>query len=94
MHTSKPSPGKYEGNRSQLVARVIDNLVGNGFADAELGDVDTFGYYAMVVGKRNTYLLSQDSQGFVFVDYGDHQTCKERWAEIEAEYQDTVKQEG
>ena len=94
MHTIKSQPGKFEGNTSQLLARVVYNVIGNGMADAELGESNGFGYYAMVTGKRYTFLLSEDSQGFVFVDWGSHQECAERWAEIEAEYEDSQRKDG
>lgn len=88
MYTAQRRPGKYEGNRSQLMARVVDNIVSNGCADEELGDVSWFGHYAMVIGRRYTFLVYTDSNGFVNVTWDNHQTISKKWADLEQEYED------
>ena len=68
------------------IAETADAIVGDGFADATLGDVDTIGHYALVtlgqdaalavadrggdVMSGSVVIIRTDSQGFVDVYYG------------------------
>jgi hypothetical protein len=65
VKTLNPHPGKYEGNESQLVARVLNNIIGNGFATDEFGSVDEGGHCALVLGKRYGFIVETDNGGFV-----------------------------
>lgn len=85
MHTLKPYPGKFEGNESQMLARAVYNASCNGSCES-LGDVDGFGYFALVVGKLYSYILNENSQGFVDVGIYSHAEAKARWQKISDEY--------
>lgn len=87
MYTKNPYPGKYEGNTSRLLARILDNCVGNGYASDELGDVDGFGHYALVLGRRYTFTVYTSSQGFVDVQTWDKAMGKKAWADINLDYE-------
>lgn len=87
MRTITPDLGKFEGNRSQMIARAVHNTVGNGGASCELGDVQDFGYYALVTGKRYTYILEENDQGFVHVAIFSHSEGLEKWEQIEQAYE-------
>ncbi|MGL5936215.1 MAG: hypothetical protein ACRCZI_11415 [Cetobacterium sp.] len=93
MYTTKLRPGKFEGNRSQLLAQVIYQASLDG-ANDELGDTDGFGFYALVQGKRYAFILCEDTQGFVSVQYGDKSKMMRMWAELETEYYDWVERYG
>jgi hypothetical protein len=91
MHTLNPHLGKFEGNSSQLLAETVYNVTMNGTGE-ELGEVDGFGFYAFVKGKRYGFIMNEDSQGFVSVDYYPLKEARERWAKIEAEYEEWSKE--
>ena len=88
MYTEKPYPGRFEGNSSQLVAEVVSNVVDNGFALSELGNVESFGYWAFVKGKRYGFILSQDNNGFVTVSHGALAQAQAQWEKVEQEYKE------
>jgi hypothetical protein len=67
MKTLNPQPGRYEGNDSQLVARVVDNIIRSGFATDEFGDVETCGHHALVLGKKYGFIAITDNYGFMEV---------------------------
>ena len=64
MYTATKQPGKFQANRSELLADVLNKIVQNGDQTDEIGDCDTTGHYARIEGKRFSYLLETDSNGF------------------------------
>lgn len=87
MHTLNRQPGKFEANRSHAVARVVYDISLDGCCD-DFGEADGFGYYAFVVGKRYGFIMCEDSNGFVSVDYYPLAEARRRWEEIQDEYND------
>lgn len=100
-HTARVTgPGKYEGEIT-LTAR-LDELDNEGMATANIGDVDTFGYYALfsdltsalVGGYIGSYvgaILHTGSSGFVTATYYDTpEATREAWSEVERSYEATV----
>jgi hypothetical protein len=88
MYTQKRVPGKYEGNQSQLLAEVLDNVIGNGFADDEIGECDSMGHFALIHGKRHSYIVETDNFGFVSYVYGPKDKMVKKFEAIVAEYDD------
>lgn len=86
MYTQKRYPGKFEGNQSQLVARVVYNNTLDGCCE-DVGEADGFGYYARIEGKQHTFILSEDSQGFVYVTWYDKQEGAKKWGAILSAYE-------
>jgi hypothetical protein len=84
MYTANPRPGKFEGNRSQLLAKIIYNADANG-AD-EVCSEEGFGHYALIKGSRNWYILYESEQGFVSVGYGPSSEMLPAWGRIQAKY--------
>lgn len=79
-YTEKRHPGKFEGCYSQWLGEVLYNATLEGWQSDETGDVQETGLWVgLVKGKRKTYLVSEDSQGFV--DYAIFDTLVE--AEVE-----------
>jgi hypothetical protein len=87
MKTLRPHPGKFEGNESQMLAEIVYNASMEGCCE-ELGEVDGFGFYAFVKGKRYGFIMSEDSQGFVSVYYYTLSEARQKWAAIEKEYEE------
>jgi len=85
MYTEHPYRGKFEGDCSQKMTEVVYNASLNGFGD-NLGDVADFGHYSLVVGKRYTFIVHEDNQGFVTVNSYSHDKGAKRWSEIETAY--------
>ena len=86
MHTQKSHPGKFESNASQLLAEAVYKASLDG-GNEELGDVENFGYFTYVQGKRYHFILSEDSNGFVHVTYGNPEKMQAKWEKIEAAYE-------
>ena len=85
MYTRKPTMGKFQGNSSEMLAKAVYNASMDGCCET-LGDDDTIGFYAYVQGKRHDYILKENSQGFVYVEYGPPVEMKVKWAEIASWY--------
>lgn len=87
MKTTKFEPGMYEGNHSQLMARVVHEASMDG-PSAETGDVTEWGLHAaLVIGKRYSFVILEDSMGFVDVEsYPNAIEATVRFQFIEAEY--------
>ena len=81
MYTQQPHPGKFEGNRSQLVAQVVYNATPD-----EVCSEEGFGHYALVKGRKNWYILHESDQGFVDVEYGPSGEIMPAWDRIQSEY--------
>ena len=80
MKTSdRPGPGKFEGNESLAVSETLYEIVNDGFADGEIGDVSTYGiWYGLILMPapvdtrearyRNltapAYIANEDEHGF------------------------------
>jgi len=74
----RPGPGKFEGNESLAVSEALYEIVNDGFADGEIGDVSTYGiWYGLIreplVGNREAryvvltalaYIVNEDEHGF------------------------------
>ena len=45
---TRPGPGKFEGNESLEVAEMLYAMVGDGMQDDEIGDVQSFGWHALI----------------------------------------------
>jgi len=92
MYSLTKYPGKFESNRSQLMAEIVSNRVNEGFGET-VGEIDTFGFYAYVVGKRFAWILSEDSQGFVDVEtFTDQAQAAKEWDKLELAYADFCEQ--
>ena len=80
-------PGKFEacGNYSHIAQYIYDN-VGH-----SIGDSESFGWYGQFNGQikhvRVFAIVSEDSQGFVDVDYfDDEKSLNKAWDKLETEY--------
>lgn len=82
MYTATKQPGRFEANRSSLLAEVLNNIVGNGFASDEIGDCETTGHYARIDGKRYSYLLETDSNGFICYQIVPKTEIENVWASV------------
>lgn len=61
--TTKRYPGKFEGNYSEWVAEHLYNVSLDG-CDDDVGDVEGFGWYGLIRGRRYGFIVSEDGQGF------------------------------
>lgn len=92
MYTKTPYPGKFEGNASQKVAEAVYDITLQGCWDT-LGDVEGFGFFAFVVGKKYGFILAEDSQGFVEVTAHSLDEARIMWKRIEKEYASYCEEE-
>ena len=91
MYTSKFSPGKFEGNRSQYLAEVLHGVLMDGGEDECLGDVSDFGFYALIRGSKYTFIVQEDELGFFDVSvYDDEDEAEVEWANLVEEYEEYV----
>lgn len=85
----RPGPGKYEGNLSLEVSVALSEYVGNGWHNEEFGEVNDFGWFALVVDPSNPnfpelveplYIVEEDEQGFFsYIGYEDKDAGLEHW---------------
>ena len=84
----KRYPGKFEGCADDRLGEVLYQLSLDG-CDADCGDVETTGWYGLIIHREHGYIVSEDPQGFF--DYAEYDTKEEAQAEydrIEAEIAD------
>lgn len=67
MYTKKPKYGKFEGNRSQLLAERVYSTSMLG-VDEQAGDTSAGIYICRLSGVRYSYILQENEQGFIFVE--------------------------
>ncbi len=90
-------PGKFEAT-TDLGEYLYELSLESGHDD-ELGDSETFGWYALFDGveienengeQETIYaILKEDSQGFITVDeYDDHEILMEEWNNLQEEYEE------
>lgn len=86
MHTDHPSPGKFEGNRSQWMAQAAYAASMEG-ADEEFGDASQGEHVCLVLGKRWGFIVVEDSNGFVGVITHPREDAVWRFSNMEQERQ-------
>lgn len=67
MYSENGTPGKFEGNASTLPAQVLYDVLGDGMETEAFGTVNLGGYHALIEGKRYSFIVIEDSQGFFTV---------------------------
>lgn len=98
---TRPGPGKFEGNESLEVSEYLYDIVGDSMQDDEIGDVETFGWYALITdadenlplerfplpGLKPAYIVVEDSNGFFSYTEFDLKTQAWRaWKQITSDY--------
>ena len=87
-------PGKFEGTADEELAEELYAAIGDG-ADEELGDVEGFGWYGLLVdfetaaGDTVHVIVNEDHQGFF--DYEEYDTAaqaRRAWKQLEKEYEE------
>lgn len=64
----KRYPGKFEGCDDDRLAEVLYNISQNG-CDADCGDVQTTGWYGLILHRDHGYIVEEDSNGFFTYTY-------------------------
>ena len=77
-------PGKFEGNESRLIARVLYDLCGVSGYDEQCGDVQELGWYALFRGKKYGFIVYEDNNGFFdYTIYDSVREAEQDWRIIE-----------
>lgn len=90
--------GKFEGNTDQDLAEYLHHLSLDGCLDRELGDVQDFGWYGLLlsvmgIGKMKSYIIHENNDGFFdYTTYDTQDLSLEAWATLESEYEDFGKE--
>lgn len=99
------NPGKFEGSANPGLADHLYEITMDGMCDEELGDVDGFGWYGLILPEdsplplaataQTSYIVSEDSQGFFdYEEYATPALARKAWAKLEAEYTATYLPDG
>jgi hypothetical protein len=77
--------GKFEGCADSKLAERLYSITMESGQDDEIGDVQTFGWYAIIknlggIGKFKSYIVNEDNYGFF--TYTEFNTVKEAGAEF------------
>lgn len=59
-------PGKFEMNRSPLMAELVYSASMHG-VEEQAGDVSIVGYACRIDGKKHSFIVEEDCAGFVYV---------------------------
>jgi hypothetical protein len=80
-------PGKFEGcGDDDGLGEILYDITMDGCCE-ELGDVESFGWYAKVDHDGRWFIVEENSQGFFdYTEYADEQTRENVWSTIEDEY--------
>lgn len=95
------NPGKFEG-AGDLGEELYEAIGDSSFLDEELGDVEGFGWYGLMVnfeaeaeGRTVHVIVHEDSQGFF--DYEEYDTAaqaRRAWKKLEREYEKFEEEAG
>ena len=89
MYTEKRYPGKFEGCKSQLIGRILNDITLEGFTNSAFGDCfQEYGeWYGLIKGKKWAFIVREDDHGFF--DYSVHELTKvdEIWKAYMEEYE-------
>lgn len=73
------------------IACAIESMYIQGFANEEIGDQETFDYYALFLEKKKGYILTANSQGFIYVkEFESKSEAQETFDKINKEYSDLL----
>jgi len=88
----KRYPGKFEGCTDDRLAEVLSGLD----CDESCGDVQTTGWYGLILHRDHGYIVSEDSQGFFdYTRYSSKDAAQSTFDAIAAEeYDDGEEAEG
>jgi hypothetical protein len=82
-YTEKTIKGKFEGNYSEWVAQVLDDVCGNSGYDESFGDTNDWGWYALIKGKRYWFIVDEDSYGFFnYQEFDNKKEATEVWESL------------
>lgn len=92
------TPGKFE--QSGAVGEALHHISMDGGADAQLGDVESFGFYELFDGvklpghRKKVYAIGHENdQGFYDVELFDtREELQEAWEAYEADYDDYLSE--
>lgn len=88
-------PGKFEGCSDQDLGETLHGITLDGGCDEELGDVQDFGWYGLIIGFDNGkgYIVSEDNQGFFdYEEFPTYAAAEKAWAGLEKEYETFCKE--
>ena len=77
------APGRFEGNHDPALAEELWQMTLDGMHSHEAGSVDGIGWFAYVWKGSHSYVIRQDSQGFVDIVW-QHVSALD-WRELAAE---------
>jgi hypothetical protein len=98
---TRPGPGRFEGNESLEVSEYLDEMAGISLFDDQVGEVDTFGWYALFtdVDKdpldhwpnnpdlKPAYIVDVDGNGFFsYRGFELNTQARRAWQDITQEY--------
>jgi hypothetical protein len=84
------SAGKFEGCADEALAQELNRMSGEGFLDKELGSVEDFGWFGLMLElepAKKSYIVWEDGCGFF--DYREYETKEEAegdWELLEEQY--------
>lgn len=89
-------PGKFEGCPNQDVGETLHSIVGQGFTNEEIGDVNELGWYGLILDAGEDIpeladsphvIVNEDSNGFfTYEAFPSESYAMDRWATIQKEY--------
>lgn len=98
---TRPGPGKFEGNESLEVSEYLYAIVGDGMQDDEIGDVQSFGWHALITDAdkkipldfvtirdvQPAYIVLEDNNGFFsYRGFELNTLARLAWRDITLEY--------
>lgn len=87
------APGKFEGCENEDIGKKLYEITLDGGPDAELGEVDGFGWYGLIadtgIPEAPHVIVWEDNNGFFdYRAYESEQEARERWEALEDEYRE------
>ena len=87
MYTKVNRPGKFEHNKSQMVAGILLDICNDGSHGDEIdfGELYT-DWYGLIKGKRNYFIVHEDNNGFFSYDALPLEEGLSLWEGLLSEY--------
>ena len=89
MYTINKDPGKYEGNRSEQIARVLNNICNDSGHSDEISFYDIIvDWYGLIKGRKYYFICHEDNDGFFTYDIYSISEGRSLWSGLVNEYEE------
>ena len=89
MYTRDRTPGKFEGNESEHIARVLYDICNNAGHDDEISFYEIIvDWYGLIKGKKYWFIVHEDNEGFFTYESYSIEEGSSLWSGLLSEHEE------